>query len=317
LGPTPGQARGPHWRKSSWGFYVPAWVDGEVVEQRIVEAGAVLPRYGGVTGWAALRWFGGAWFTGDRADGSHLPVTLAAVDIRPQLGIVPSEERLNADQIVVHDGLRVTVPLRSTLFEMRYAETLWAAVIVADMAAFNDLVSLDELWTYALAHSGMTGIPQARAAVPHADENSWSPMEVVMRLIWTLIAECPRPLMNQPVFDLQGRHIGTPDLLDVEAGVLGEYDSELHLDGQRRLRDTVREDAFRRLGLEPVVMVTGQHRDDVAARIVAAYERARRIGHSRLWTIEQPHWWIPTETVAQRRALTVADRARLLGRRAA
>ena len=43
------------------------------------------------------------------------------------------------------------------------------------MAAFNDLVSLDELWKYALAHGGMTGIPQARDAVRSAAENSWSP----------------------------------------------------------------------------------------------------------------------------------------------
>ena len=61
---------------------------------------------------------------------------------------------------------------------MRYAASWWDAVIVADMAAYSDLVSLDELWPYALAHGGMTGIPQARDAIGHADENSWSPMEV-------------------------------------------------------------------------------------------------------------------------------------------
>ena len=76
---------------------------------------------------------------------------------------------------------------------MRYAATWWDAVIVADMAAFNDLVALDELWPYALAHAGMTGIPQARDAIAHADENSWSPMEVVMRLD----------------LDLHGRHAPT------------------------------------------------------------------------------------------------------------
>jgi hypothetical protein len=246
-----------------------------------------------------------------------LPVTLAAIDIRPQPGIVPSEERLNAYEIVVHDGLRITQALRSTLFEMRYAGSLWSAVVVADMAAFSDLVSLDELWPYALAHRGMTGIPQARDAVPLADENTWSPMETIMRLIWMLIAGLPRPLMNQPVFDLQGRHVGTPDLLDIEAGLYGEYDSAYHLEGRRRLKDIAREDAFRRVGLEPVVMIAGQPRDEVAARMVAARERALRLSHPRSWTIQQPSWWIPTETVAQRRALSDADRLRLLAHRAA
>ena len=62
-------------------------------------------------------------------------------------------------------------------------------------------------------------------------------------------------------------------------------------------------------------MVTGQRRDEVADRIVAAYERANRGGRPRLWTIDQPAWWIPTETVAQRRALADAEKARLLARR--
>jgi hypothetical protein len=317
IGPTRAAARGRYWHQTSHGLYVPSWVDSTLAEQRIVEAGAVLPAYGAVTGWAALRWLGGRWFEGRRPDGSPLPVTLATTHIRPQPGIALSEERMNAYEVIALDGLVITRALRSTLFEMRYAATWWDAVIVADMAAFNDLVALDELWPYALAHAGMTGIPQARDAIAHADENSWSPMEVVMRLIWTCTAGMPRPLMNRPVFDLQGRHIGTPDLLDAEAGLYGEYDSELHLDGRRRLKDLTREDAFRRLGLEPVVMVTGQSRDEVADRIVAAYERAARGSRPRLWTIDQPTWWVPTETVAQRRALADAQKARLLSRRTA
>ncbi len=64
-------------------------------------------------------------------------------------------------------------------------------------------------------------------------------------------------------------------------------------------------------------MVTGQDRDEVASRIVRAHDRALRHGNDRLWTIEQPTWWLPTETVAQRRALSEADRARLLARRTA
>jgi hypothetical protein len=292
-------------------------VDASVVEQRIVEAAAVIPEYGAVTGWAALRWLGGRWFEGTARDGALLPVTVAATGVRPQRGIAISEERMNADEIIAHDSLLITRALRSALFEMRYAESLWSAVIVADMAAFSDLVSLEELWPYALAHSGMTGIPQARNATLLADENSWSPMETVMRLIWTLVAEQPRPLTNQPVFDLHGRHIGTPDLLDVETGVFGEYDSDFHLEGARRRKDMVREDGFRKVGLEPVIMLGGQSRDEVAARIVAARDRALRHGNAQLWTIEQPSWWTPTGTVAQRRALSAALRARLLARRTA
>jgi hypothetical protein len=297
---------------------VPSWVDSSVPEQRVLEAASLDRGNAYITGWAGLRWLGGRWFTGTRPDGSYLPVTLSAVHLRPQPGIAISKERLNAFEVIGLHGVLLTRPLHSTLFEMRYAESLWSAVVVADMAAFNDLVALDELWTYALAHSGMTGIPQGRDAALLADENSWSPMETIMRLIWMLVAGLERPLTNQPVFDLQGRHIGTPDLLDVGSGLYGEYDSAYHLDGARRVEDLRREYAFKRVGLEPVVMMSGGPggREAVAERIIHARDRAVRLGHDRLWTIEQPSWWTPTETVAQRRCLSPSDRVRLLARRA-
>ena len=78
-------------------------------EQRIVEAAAVLPAYGGVTGWAALRWLGASWMTGLAPDGqTPLPVVLvtAGDDIRPQPGIQVSAERLNPAELTVHDGLQ-------------------------------------------------------------------------------------------------------------------------------------------------------------------------------------------------------------------
>ena len=312
IGPTRGETQGDRWRCTSHGYYVPSWVDSAVVEQRIVEAAAVCPPFGAVTGWAGLRWLGGHWFDGLGRDGSLLPVTLATTDARPQPGIAISQERLNPAELVAHDRLIITCASRSTLFEMRYAPSLWDAVVVADMAAYSDLVSLDELWPYALAHAGMTGIPQARDAVGLADENSWSPREVILRLIWERVAGLRRPLTNRPVFDLHGRHLGTPDLLDVESGVFGEYDGGVHLAGSRRRKDLEREDTFVRAGLEPVVMVAGQSHDAVAARLLAAHERALRHPRPRLWTIEPPPWWIPTHTVALRRALTVRERARLL-----
>ena len=96
-GPTEGQVRGPHWRRTSRGLYVPATVDHTNVEQRIVEAAAVLPSVGGVTGWASLKWAGGDWFDGlDLGGRSELPVDLATCyqDIRNQNGFVVHQERL-------------------------------------------------------------------------------------------------------------------------------------------------------------------------------------------------------------------------------
>ena len=101
-GPSRGQARGAGWRASSWGFYVPAWVDDDAVEQRIVEAAAHLPRYGGVTGWAALRWLGGHWFGGTDGRGARLDVTLATGNLhaRNRPGIAICEEKLDPRDVL-------------------------------------------------------------------------------------------------------------------------------------------------------------------------------------------------------------------------
>src|SRR3954462_9731360 len=144
-GPTRMQVRGRAWRRTSRGMYVPSGVE-RSVDQRIVEAAAVLPAYGGVTGWAALRWLGGSWFDGRDADGDR-SVTLVLMDssIRRQPGIAISEERIDPTQIAPHAGIRVTVAAYSLLFEIRHARSLDTAVTAADMAAYADLVSKAEL----------------------------------------------------------------------------------------------------------------------------------------------------------------------------
>lgn len=319
-GPTKKQARGRSWRRTSYGLYVEAEVE-PTVDQRIVEAAAVLPAYGGVTGWAALRWLGGSWFDGSRHGGhERRPVTLAVGDrsIRPQAGIATSEERLDPTELVIHHGIVVTTALRSVFFEMRYAATDTAAVQAASMAAYDDLVSQDELLAFMVVNAGWTGMERFRDGARDMAENAWSPAEVIMERVWTLEAGLPRPLCNRPVFDLNGRHLGTPDLIDPVAGVAGEYNSALHLEGAQRSRDVAKEARLRAVGLEFVEMLTGDlaNRRPFLARLRATYARAARIpSANRAWTIQPPSWWVPTFTVAQRRALDEDQRARLLGHR--
>jgi len=314
-GPTRMQVRGRAWRRTSRGLYVPA-AAARTVEQRIVEAAAVTPAYGAVTGWAALRWLGGSWFDGTHA-GEELPVTIALMDssIRPQAGIAISEERLDPTEIQASRGLRVTTAAYALLFEIRHAPFEDRAVVSADMAAYDDLVSRDELALLVARSRGWDGIGRGRRVVALMEENSWSPTEVTMRAIWSREAGLPCPVANRPVFDLDGRHVATPDLIDPSAGVVGEYDSELHLDSVRRRRDLERQERYRAVGLEPVAMVTGELSGpwSFVARLRAAYARAARTPTSaRRWTLDQPDWWVPTETVAQRRALSADQQAVLL-----
>jgi hypothetical protein len=306
-GPTPWAARGAAYRRTSRGYYLPASVANDAPEQRIVEAAQVLPRVGGVTGWAALRWLGARWLTGINAAGEPRPVDLATgyCDILNQVGFIVSQERLGPSELLVYDGLLITEPVRSLYFAMRYAENVRAAVVLADMTAYDDVVSLDELAAYCLANRGWTGAPQARQALALANESAWSPKEVETRLCWELDAELPRPLTNQPIFDLSGRHLGTPDLLDLEAGVVVQYHGAVHLDPAQRRVDLGSEAVFRGLGLETLEVVAGMSRADVAARMIAARSRARFQAESdRSWTVVPPPWWTPTTTVADRRALT-------------
>jgi hypothetical protein len=316
-GPTRGQARGPGWRSTSCGLVVPTAIEHSPA-QRIVEAAAVLRDGEAVTGWAALHWITAPWFEGRTGRGTPRAVPLVTRrHVRAQSGFAVSQEYLPPTEIVVVDGLPVTVPARSVAFEMRYAGGLDAAVTAVDMACYSDAVSLAELTAYVGALGPVTGIQQARDAVALGDENAWSPREVTMRQVWTGLAGRPRPLCNVPVFTLDGRHVATPDLLDPVAGVAGEYDGSLHLEGEQRGRDLAREADLRRLGLEPVVMVAADwpHEGRFVARLHDAYGRAdRRTGPPR-WTLDAPPWWTRTETVAQRRALESGQRERWLRHR--
>ncbi len=317
-GPTRSQARGRAWRQSSYGLFVPSDAPTSV-EQRIVEAAARLPSYGGVTGWSALRWMGGTWFDGLLYPGRVLrPVDLAIADssIMSQPGVTVSEERLAPSELMAYAGLVVTAPARSLFFEMRHARSSEVASIAAEMAAYSDLVSRREALEIAHANPGWIGIGQMRDVLTDdMDENAWSPAEVVMRRVWCRVAGMPRPLCNHPVFDLAGRHIGTPDLLDPAAGVAGEYDSALHLEGAQRARDVHREGLFRGAGLEYVTMLAADlgRPEAFVARLRQAYARAARLAVAdRAWTADLPPWWVPTFTVHQRRALDDHQRARFL-----
>ena len=262
---------------------------------------------------------GGVWFDGTTASGELRSVELALWgDIRSQPLIRICEERFDPRDLTVVDELPMTVPARSVCFLMRYANDVREAVTYADMAMFNDLVTLDELWEYALAHAGWTGIPQCREGLRLADENAWSPMEVRTRIGWEIDAGLPRPLTNVPIFDLAGRHIGTPDLLDPESGLVVEYDGAIHLQGHVRRRDRDREESFRSVQLECLTVLRGDldNRATLAGRMKDARARAKWLApHERTWTIEPPAWWKPTLTVTQRRALGERDRRRLLGHR--
>lgn len=308
-GPTRHDTTTARWRRSSRGLFVPS----EVVRtpaQRVAEAAAAITSDRvAVTGWAALCWRGSRWATGVRRDGSLWPVDLVADSqaVRAQPGVRLRQERTDPGTVEVVDGLRLTSAASAVCFAMRYAQSLADAVEVLDMAYRADLVTPAEVASWLAEHPARRGVPQARDALRLGDENAWSPQETHARLAWERVTGT-RPLTNRPVFDLAGRHVATPDLLDPASGVCGEYDGDHHLTREQRRRDLAREQRMLEHGLQPFVVVGGELGATFSARLTSALSRASSSTGPRRWTLAQPPWWVDTSTVEQRRALPGVER---------
>jgi hypothetical protein len=302
-GPTRGQVTGPRWRKVSRGLFVPSEVDASVPEQRILEQSMRLSG-GAVTGWAACRMHGANFFDGLRADGrTPIPVPLNCGplnQIRKLQGHDLIRDIIRPREIVLIGHVPSTVVMRATFDAMRFSGNVRAAVTALDMVAAARLVSIRRMAMYLPAKQGWTGIQQCRDALPLADEFSRSPQESRLRLVWVIDARRPRPLANRPLFDLDGRLLGYPDLIDPKAGVVGEYDGEDHRDVLQHSSDVDREARFREHGLE-VFRVTGPDLRKVGCvieRIQSAYRRAKHVPPDRrTWTLTPPPWWPETESL--------------------
>lgn len=226
-GPTAGEARGPRWRRTSPGLYVPATVAAGV-EQHVLEQAQRLPSGGAVGGWASLRWQGAAYFDGrvgrDRL--RDVPLVVA----RPgHLADVPGSRAVRPRRmpgIVVVDGVPCVEPVASLVDELAAARGLRHAVAMVDMALAARVVTLAALTDR--AEAGGRGATALRSALPWVDGRSRSPWETWLRLVWTLDAGLPAPRSNWLVADLEGRVVASPDLLGDEVGVVAEYDGSAH-----------------------------------------------------------------------------------------
>lgn len=297
-GPTRAQARGRRWERTSHGHYVPSGTDRTVVEQRILEQAVRLPPAGAVSGWAALRWRGAAFFDGTEDGGrTLLPVLLhpgGVGNLRPHPDALLSREHLPPVERDEVAGIGCAVPRRAVFDEMRRTGRLRPAVVVLDMAAAAGLITVEKMRIYVGVRNAWPGVQVVRDALALATDFSRSPQETRMRLTWVLDCGFPPVLTNRAVFDREGRLLGYPDLLDPVAGVVGEYDGADHLDPQRRARDLAREEAFRDAGLEYFSVVSDDMR--IRARVVDRMTRARARARfepeaTRRWTLAPPPWW--------------------------
>jgi Protein of unknown function (DUF559) len=120
-------------------------------------------------------------------------------------------------------------------------------------------------------------------------------MESRLRLIWVL-GGLPRPLVNVALYDTRtGASLGRPDLLDVEAGVVVEYDGAHHRDPVRHRADNAREHRLEEAGLI-VIRFDGHDTLVTQGRTLEVMRSAHRRGlprdrrHDR-WSKTWAPWW--------------------------
>lgn len=181
-GPTRGAAAGPRWRTSSHGLFVPAGVP-QTAEQRILEAAARLPPGGMVTGWAALRLAGAAYFDGIAPDGRttlDVPVLLPHASRIRGPGVVVVRTRRPLPDAVLRYGIPCAPSDVALLHELRRAASPRRAGVMVDMALAARTVQPAVLRALARGH-----LPDATAyALRRACAECRSPKESEMLQVW-------------------------------------------------------------------------------------------------------------------------------------
>ena len=296
-GVTQDMTRGKRWRRSSRGFFVPAAAPATTT-QRILDAVPLVGRRGALAGWAAAYALGVDLVDGQIPfTGQHLPVSVhlaCGVGRARSDGVRFVRERLPAEHLHITHGLPVTRPLRTVFDGARWADNLVEAVVFVDQVAHALELDLSELAPWCQPGARWQGIKLLRAALAWTDARSASPWESRLRMFYQRQAGLPRPLVNRPVFDLDGRFLGTPDLFDPEAGLVTEFDGKDHRDRRRHQADNIREEKLEGSNLtvcrvdsldlrQPVPL-----QERLRARHAQGMRRNRDLDR---WTLVEPPWW--------------------------
>jgi hypothetical protein len=295
---------GPLWRAPYRNVHVWAASDADQPRQRAIEAAQLLPGDGAVGGWAAAAIGNEGELDGRGASGNEKqPVLLClprSLRIRRSSDVLPWRSELDPEDVVVIDGIRVTVPVR-TAFDIARKGTLEEAVTAIDYLARGRPDFLELLAEYSRARLRLHGARSVLSALAVSSCRSRSGGETRFRLLWVRDAGLCRPEVNCLVRTESGFLLGMPDLLDTEHGVFGEYDGAGHRQLEQHTHDNAREEWIEHAG-GIVVRATGpdlwQFRQRSLARLRAAHSRGRiQPLAGRGWTWEPgpmpdptPHW---------------------------
>jgi len=236
VGVTRGQLRGPGYRRVGPGLF--RWVGLEESPRLMLVAVAHrLPAGAAFSGRTA------AWLHGlDALLCRPIEVTIPKAIGRGHLvGISVHRAAIAKDEIVMRRGLPTTSALRSVA-DLGCRNSLTEGVVAVDMFLHAKLVTVSKLRAYISKHPRARGIARFRRVVDLAEPQAESPMETRLRVLLVL-AGLPRPELQVPIYDDQGRFLGRPDLFYPEQRLAIESDGGNHRDrlvhDDRRQNDLV------------------------------------------------------------------------------
>ncbi len=299
LGVTPARLRRRSWRRTSRGYYAPVTETAPSTAQRILDRAPLVPSGGAFSSWAAAYVLGVDMLDG--LDSETLRPEPICISLGSDAGRASTtqiryvRDRLPVDHRQVSHGLPVTTPFRTAFDGARWAPNLVEAVVFVDQVAHAlEFDILSTLADWCAQQGKWPGAVQLREALNWADAASASPWESRLRMFYVLTARLPRPLVNQPIFDLDGRFVATPDLFAPEAGLATEFDGQDHRARRQHRADNIREEKLEGVNL----IVSRVDSLDLRTRL-ALIDRLRSRCSQGLdrdrsqdnWTLEQPAWW--------------------------
>jgi hypothetical protein len=225
-------------------------------------------RRGVLAGFSASALHGSKWI--DPA----LPAAIIGTNRRRAAGVQIWEERIEADEITVVDGMRVTTPARTALDLARhYRRDLAVAAIDALAQAVE--VKMADIELLVDRYRGRRGMKAARVALELVDGGAQSPRETWLRLL-LIEAGFPPPQTQIPVLNEWGWAEAYLDMGWDDIKVAVEYDGEHHQSSRYQYVKDIRrlEKVERRYGWI-VVRVVAEDRPEAVIRRVAAARASR------------------------------------------
>ncbi|HEY2195006.1 MAG TPA: hypothetical protein VGH76_22285 [Actinomycetospora sp.] len=244
--------QGPGFRRLAHDTYVAAAVedsDGLVIRAAVVWGGPTAV----VTGWSACRWWGC-----EVLPRPEPPVELVVAERRqsPPPGWLVRRGRLRNEDVVSHEDLRLTTPLR-TAYDLARLAPRDDAVVAGDALARTGGFIGTELERFAVALGTMRGCRRVPAVARLVDPRAESPMETRVRLD-VVRAGFPPPVSQHEVWDGPW-FVARLDLAWPEWKVALEYDGHDHAADDRRGRDVERIDELRGLGWVVITVTARQY----------------------------------------------------------